>query len=212
MYRVNMEFGLAERVDLVRALFHDVGVGGLFERYVRPFVEGGDMYTDWFATAVELAMDKKCLPGIEIMRNGLETWTWCLNVDREPWLTPQGWTPEPAAVNSVKTLHINGNHHYITMAIGCWSAHQTPLGNVINFTTHSIQASFGPNLFLKDLRITAFDHEESSPLKLFFAEECLLCLENVKVLAPGGSVQQCFPSGDDIHLTSFTVDEYWPEL
>ena len=120
---------------------------------------------------------------------------------REPWLLPQGWTPEPAPADSISGIVVHGANHVVDMSIGSWSQIYTPHGRVYD-VTHSIQAQMGPNLILKDLRITAFPHENTGSQILIFAEGCRLYLENVQVLAPRGSAHLCFPAGDDVHLVS----------
>ena len=211
MYKVYLnEFDLRNRADRVRVFFEHAGVRVLFERYVIPFVYArhddvihlhNELHTDWFATAVELAMDEKCLPGIEITRDGTSVWTWAIGSMREPWLLPQGWTPEPAPAESISAIHVYGANHVVDMSIGSWNQIYTRQGRVYE-ATHSIQAQMGPNLLLKDLRITAFAHENTDSLRLISAEGCRLDLENVRVLAPEGSAHLCFPAGDDVHLVS----------
>ena len=132
---------------------------------------------------------------------------WCIDDVREVWRLPQGWTPEPGAVNSVRTIHVNGTNHCVEMPIGCWVQRWTPQGHPIpSRRTHSIQVTEGPNLHLRDLKIKAISHADTGSLKLFYTESpCRLILENVKVEAPEGSVHLCFPRGDEVRLYQFDV-------
>ena len=205
MFKVFMEeTGLSARVAHVKAFFEAAKLMTTFNIYVKPFVYEernnvtelhNEIFATEFNTALELAMDEKCLPGIEVVQNG-GSGPWIVDAVREVWRLPQGWTPEPGAMNSVRTIHVNGTNHCVEMPIGCWC-------QCIRSQTHSIQVTSGPDLYVKDLKIIANRHEDTGSLLLFYAESpSRLTLENVKVLAPADSVDRCFPRGN-VYLDNF---------
>ena len=153
-----------------------------------------------FQGAVELALDPKCLPGVTVVRSGAAE---SLHIDdvREERMLPQGWTPESGAVNSVRTIHVNGDNHWVEMPIGCWCP-------CVGSYTHSIEVTKGPNLYVKDLKIMANRNKDAGSRLLFYAESpCQLMFENVKVLAPADSVAQCVPCGNVLY-NDFKVREF----